>query len=129
MKTNTALIFIAALLGSCVQETHLKTVTFKVDMSQVENTKNVGLRGQMTNPPWQVTIPMTDEDKDSIYEVTLTEKTAANSFQFKFVKDDEDYELKGLDNRMIRFEYKSEMIVYEARFDNTDEKQRVAGAE
>ncbi|MFP2997974.1 hypothetical protein ABN763_18830 [Spongiivirga sp. MCCC 1A20706] len=125
MKTKMILILIAAtFLGSCVQEEHLKTVTFKVDVNGIENVQKVGLRGQMTDPSWQVTVPMTDDNNDGIYEVTLSKKTAINGFEFKFLKNEEDYELSGQNNRIIQLEYKPETIVYEAIFNKPEGKQK-----
>ncbi|NER18968.1 CBM20 domain-containing protein [Spongiivirga citrea] len=125
IKNIVLLAVIASFFSSCVQEVHQKTVTFKVDVNGIENLNQVGLRGQMTDPSWQVTVPMTDEDKDGIYEVTLSEKTAVNSFEFKFVKNDGDYELRGQDNRRIQLEYKPQTILYEAVFNNPGGKQTV----
>ncbi len=39
------------LLFACVQEEHLKTVTFTVDMSSMENIGNVGIRGSLQVHP------------------------------------------------------------------------------
>ena len=104
------------LLFACVQEEHLKTITFKVDMSNMENIGNVGIRGQFTNPPWQVTLPMTDRDGDGIYELTLSETTAQSSVAFKFVNQDNVFELDCKPNRTIQFEYKPETLEYHAIF-------------
>lgn len=108
---------------SCVQETHTKTVTFKVDMSTVENPQNVGIRGNFTDNSWSDTVPLTDDNNDGIYEGTFSQKTAVNGIQFKFVNNDE-FELDGQDNRRIVFEYKPETIVYEAIFNNPEGKQK-----
>ena len=105
------------LLFACVQEEHLKTVTFTVDMSGMENIGNVGIRGQFTSPPWQVTLPMTDRNGDGIYELTLSETTAQSSVAFKFVNQDNVFELDCKPNRTIQFEYKPETLEYQAVFD------------
>lgn len=123
MKTLFKLIMLGLLLSSCVQETHLKTVTFKVDMSAIENASQVGVRGQFTDNPWTETFALTDENNDGIYEGTFSEKTAVNQVQFKFVHQDGDYELKDTDNRVIKFEYKPETITYEATFNDPNGKQ------
>lgn len=114
--------FITILFSSCVQEIHLKTLTFKVDMTNVENAENVGIRGNFTNKPWKETAPLTDENNDGIYEGTFTQETAANQVEFKFVNQNSDFELKGSDNRTIQFEYKPETIVYEAVFNTPESK-------
>ena len=123
MKYFKALLICLYLCSqSCVQETHTKTVTFKVDMSAVENPQNVGIRGNFTDNSWSDTIPLTDDNNDGIYEGTLSQKTAVNGIQFKFVNNDA-FELDGKDNRSIVFEYKPETIVYEAIFNNPEGQQ------
>lgn len=106
-------------LTSCVQETHLKTITFKVDMRSERTIDNVGVRGNFTDNAWNETLLLEDKDQDSIYEITLSKKTAINQIQFKFVNQGE-YELKGQDNRIIVFEYEPETISYEAVFNTKD---------
>lgn len=58
---------------SCVQETHTKTITFKVDMNAIENPKDVGIKGDFTSNPWNETAPLTDDNNDGIYEATYSE--------------------------------------------------------
>ena len=111
------------LLMSCVQETHVKSVTFKVDMNGIDNVGNVGIRGSFTSNQWNETVPLTDEDNDGIYEITISEKPAVNQIQFKFVNQNSDYELKGKDNRVLKFEYRPETISYIGVFDNHNEVQ------
>ncbi len=120
MKTlQLTLIIIFTLLSvSCVQQRHQKSITFKVDMRNVENVKNVGIRGNFTDQPWSETVLFSDNDNDGIYETTITRETAFNSIQFKFVNQLEDYELKDADNRILEFEYKPETIIYEAKFNS-----------
>jgi len=116
---NSALLLgLLVVLSSCVQQEHLKTVTFKVDMSQLENVSNVGIRGQFTSPPWEVTLPMEDKNSDGIYEVTLTESTAQSSVNFKFVNQNDQFELEGKPSRSISFEYEPETLEYQAIFNN-----------
>jgi hypothetical protein len=103
-----------------VQETHLKTVTFKLDMKANEHPKNVGVRGDFTSNPWNETVHLTDDNNDGIFEGTLSQKTARNQIEFKFVNHSSIYELEALDNRIIKFQYKPETIVYEAIFNNPD---------
>lgn len=123
MKTAYKLLTIAFLVfvtTSCVQEEHTKTITFSIDMNGVANANNVGIRGDFTNKRWQETIPMSDEDGDGIYSVTLSQKTAVYGIEFKFVNQGENFELKGQNNREIVFEYKPEIIEYTAKFDSTE---------
>ena len=124
MKTflkTISIITIAALLSSCVQDTHLKTFHFKVDMSGIENINNPSVKGQFTSPPWEKAIPLTDADGDSIYEAKAEVQAAQFGIQFKFVNNDE-YELEGQDNRFIKFEYEPENFTYEAIYNNKESK-------
>ena len=61
---------------------------------------------------------MTDENKDGIYEISFTRETAAYGIGFKFVKNDNEFELKGQGNREIVFEYKPETIEYRTKFND-----------
>ena len=119
MKTIKQLlvILIATSTMSCVQETHLKTFYFKVDMKGVSNINNPGIRGQFTSPAWETVIPLTDANNDSIYEAKVEFTAAQYDIKFKFVNNGE-YELKDLPNRSIKFEYDPETFEYKAQFDN-----------
>jgi len=118
-------ITIITIISSCVQEKHLKTVTFKVDMRGAKNIKNVGVRGQFTTPAWDKTFYLKDNDKDSIYEGTFSREAAQSGFAFKFVNQDSVYELKNQKNRFVKLEYKPETILYEAIFNNPESKQTI----
>lgn len=107
------------LATSCVQETHLKTVTFKVDATKLEGDKNIGIRGNFTSNAWKDIVPLSDDDQDGIFEIELSQKTAASSAEFKFVNG-ETIELQGEENRTISFEYREETIVYETQFNNSE---------
>lgn len=118
MKTLKYLILFALVLStSCVQKTPPKEITVRVNMTDVENPKNVGLRGQ--HPlSWEETTFLQDEDGDNIYEGEFKIYTASNAIEFKFVNNDE-FELKDKSNRILTFEYKPETILYEAYFNDT----------
>jgi hypothetical protein len=115
-----AILIIAIITASCVQEQHLKTVQVKIDMRGVEDVKSICVKGNFTNPRWKVEVPLTDENKDGVYETSLSQKTAVSGIEFKFVKNGEIYELKGKPNRVLRFEYKPENIIYSAKFNDTE---------
>jgi len=117
------IFLIVLMLSSCVQKEHLKEVTFEVDMNETIHNNQVGLKGEFTNPPWSVVVPMKDNNGDGIFEVTLSQKTAQNSVEFKFVNNDEEIELNGQLNRKIRFEYKPERITYSGIFNRKNGKQ------
>ncbi len=121
MKIHIKLIVIAviALFASCVQKEHMKTVTFSVDMNGIENIESVGIKGGFTDQPWRQTIPLLDEDGDGIYEITFNRETAAYGIEFKFVKNDNQIELEGQENRELVFEYKPETIQYQTKYNDT----------
>ena len=120
-KVLIGLVLLA--LSSCVQEEHTKEVTFKVDMRNYDSFTEVGIRGQFTSPPWQVTVPMSDVDKDGFFEVTVEQQTAQSSAEFKFVIDNDQFELECLPNRSIRFSYQPEVILYTGVFDDENGTQ------
>ena len=111
------------LFSNCVQETHLKTLIFKVDMSNVENIIDPSVHGQFTSPSWEVAVPLSDEDNDGIYEATAQVKAAQYSIQFKFSNNNE-YELEGQNNRFVTLEYKPETIIYNCVYDNPKGQQK-----
>ncbi|MEX0291272.1 MAG: hypothetical protein AB3N14_19370 [Flavobacteriaceae bacterium] len=120
------MLLITVLLPfSCVQETHMKVVTFKVDTTKIENPSGIGLRGAFTEPPWGVTLPMTDDNEDGIYEITVRKKSAQNGVDFKFVIENDILELEGKNNRRIHFKYKPENITYSANFDEEEGIQEI----
>ncbi|WP_299676533.1 hypothetical protein [uncultured Dokdonia sp.] len=120
---KTTLICLALIsLASCVQKEHLKTVTFKVDMTHVEPISQVGIKGEFTNPSWKEIIPLTDANNDGVYELTVSQTTAVSAVEFKFVHNGV-YELLNQKNRVLRFEYKPETLVYEGVFNNPEAKQ------
>lgn len=118
MKSTTILFSLLTLIlvTSCVQETHLKTIHLKVNMKGTNTIISPGVRGQFTSPGWEKLIPLTDKDGDSIFETTIKVQAAQYGMSFKFVNND-IYELEGQNNRLITFEYKPEIITYEAVFD------------
>jgi len=118
MKTLLKFLIIITLSYSCVQEQHTKTITFKVDMKNEKDFKNVGIRGRLTNPAWITTIYLKDENNDSIFEGTFNYITAQSNLDFKYVKNDSIFELQGKERRYLNFEYKPEILSYKAVFDN-----------
>ncbi|MFY0602477.1 MAG: hypothetical protein JXQ93_00900 [Flavobacteriaceae bacterium] len=115
---KTVLLFIGIALSGCVQKEHEKTVTISVNMNDVKNFESIGIRGDFLPNRWKKTVPMTDENKDGVYEITFTEKTAVYGIEFKFVKNNIEFELQGQNNRELVFEYKPETIEYIATFNN-----------
>tara|TARA_R110002072_G_scaffold254433_13_gene413348 strand:+ start:2020 stop:2406 length:387 start_codon:yes stop_codon:yes gene_type:complete len=121
MKTYLKIsIVLVIILCSCVQKEHKKTVTFFVNMNGIENVKSVGIRGDFLPNKWKKTVPMTDENNDGIYEITFSEETATYGIEFKFVKNNIEFELQGEDNRELVFEYNPETIKYIAIFNNNE---------
>jgi len=123
MKTTKHLItlLILIVLSSCVQDTPKKEITVKLDMTNVENASQVGIRG--TFPlSWDETTYLQDTDGDGIYEGEFTIYTASNAINFKFVNNDDTFELKDKDNRTLAFEFQPETITIEAVFNDPNTK-------
>ncbi|MFK8059533.1 MAG: hypothetical protein AB8B78_05515 [Polaribacter sp.] len=118
MKNYLKITIIILLISfsSCVQKEHQKKVTFYVDTNGIEDVKSIGIRGDFLPNKWRKTVLLTDENNDGIYEITFSEKTAAYGIEFKFVKNENEFELKGKDNREIVFKYEPETIVYTTKF-------------
>ena len=115
-----SLFLIVIVITSCVQDAHLKTITIKVDMNGIETPSKVGIRGN--NPlSWDETTFLNDANGDGIYEETFEIYTANNDIEFKFVNHKDEFELQDQNNRSLTFEYKPEIITYEAAFNNPEE--------
>lgn len=117
--TICCLVFGLTLM-SCVQQTHIKKVTFELDMRKVMEFETVGIRGDIKPLSWQETVGLKDEDRDSIYTATLEFDTASNQLNFKFVINGEEFELEGQNNRVLPFEYKPEELQYNSSFDQKE---------
>jgi hypothetical protein len=111
------LLFLISSLSSCVQDAHLKIITIKVDMTRLETSSKVGIRGQ-SPLSWDETTYLSDVDGDGIYEDTFEVYTANSQIDFKFVTSDDQFELQDQSNRSLTFEYKPETITYEAVFND-----------
>ncbi len=122
MKKQIVLAVTLACLAltSCVQETHTKNISVEVDMTNVENVADVGIRGNFTSPPWNKTLLLKDPDGDGIYAGSFTRQAANGNISFKFVNQSDLYELQGQNNRSLQFEYKPETITCKAVFDNPE---------
>ncbi len=119
---RTIILVAITILSSCVQEEHEKKVTLFVDMNAEENFESVGVRGDFLPNQWRETVLMSDENKDGIYEITFTENTAVHGISFKFVKNNNEFELQDQENRKLIFEYKPETIQYFTIFNNMNSK-------
>ncbi len=94
--------FLSAVLAFFTLILTGQTVTFKVDMTAVNNPQNVGVRGSEAPLSWEKTFLLTDADQDGIYEGTVTfEKTKSEKVQFKYIHGEEDWELQGGNNRKL----------------------------
>lgn len=113
---------VIVFLSSCVQETHKKTIHFKLDMNAVENPLNVGVRGGSNPLSWRETLMFTDDNNDGVYEGSIELQSASYDIEFKFVNQHNNFELEDKNNRTITFDYKPETIIYEAIFNITEAK-------
>lgn len=115
--TYIGILTILTSLASCVQKTQQKNITVMVDMNGIENISQVGIRG--TYPlSWNETTYLSDDNGDGIYENTFEIFTASQSIEFKFVNNNDSFELQNQNNRSLTFKYKPEVIVYKATYNN-----------
>lgn len=117
---NAIIALALSLLTGCVQNTHLKTIRFEVDASHLKNVSKIGIRGGEKPLSWDDTYFMSDDDGDGIFELTLEFKTASPSIEFKFVNQDNQFELHDRDNRQLPFKYKPEALLYKTKFNNPE---------
>ncbi len=118
-KHFITLICLCICILGCVQQAHKKTVIISLDMRDIDQPKNVGIRGQFPLS-WEETTLLEDKDGDGIYEGYFEFYTAQNEVEFKFVNQDNSFELKDQPNRSISFEYKPEQMTYRAKFNDPD---------
>ncbi len=63
-------------------------VTFSLDLAaelkNVQSVSSIGIRGNTAPLSWNKTFPMTDEDKNGVYEATIKFETADSSLRVKF---------------------------------------------
>ncbi|WP_299228894.1 hypothetical protein [uncultured Psychroserpens sp.] len=115
-------IVLAIMTLNCVQQTHEKTITVMVNMNGAKKFSEVGIRG--TYPlSWNKTTFLSDTNNDGIYEGAFNINTASHDIEFKFVTNNNEFELENQSNRSIAFEYRPETIVYEAVFNDKNGKQ------
>jgi hypothetical protein len=73
-------------------------VTFQVDLSaelkNIQSIPSIGIRGNITPLSWNKTYPMTDKDKNGVYETTVTFETAEPflHIKYKFFHDTASWE-------------------------------------
>lgn len=115
-----SIILIVLFLTSCVQKKHKKTLHFKLDMNGVENPVNVGIKGYTYPLSWDKTLLLTDNNNDGVFEISIELESASYDIEFKFVNQQNNFELRDSDNRSIRFDYKPETILYETVFNNPE---------
>jgi hypothetical protein len=119
---RTQFIYLLSLvitISGCVQQSHQKFVKVTLDMRNIENPKDVGIRGQ-SPLSWEETTYLEDPDGDGIFEGEFEFYTTVSQIEFKFVNQNDDFELEGQPNRSIAFEYKPEKMTYSAVFDEPD---------
>ncbi|MCB0375743.1 MAG: hypothetical protein KDD04_07475, partial [Sinomicrobium sp.] len=76
-------------------------ITFHVDMTREKPAERVGIRGNTAPLSWEKTWYLTDEDQDGIYTGTIRLNSDKSSLQYKYVSNEDEYELFGADNRVL----------------------------
>ena len=104
---------LSLMTTSCVQKTYKRTVNFIIDVSKVENIKNVGIRGEKPLD-WNYDTKMTVVKKDSLYKATVIFETGYKFVEIKFTVNS-DFELKEKDNRKVYFS-ENDTTFYDSKF-------------
>jgi len=93
-KHSTILISLLLLsLASCVQKSYTKTVVFMLQVSNIKDIKNVGIRDQGKPLSWDSDFEMKPVIKDSLYTATITAVTSYKFAEIRFTVNG-DFELK-----------------------------------
>ncbi len=112
---NLAMLISLILLSSCVQKSYKRTIVFTLDVSQVNNIKKVGIRGEKPLN-WDNDLELT-KIKDSFYKATVTFDTGYKFVECKFTVN-EEFELQNQDNRRIDFNEIRDTTFYKASFNS-----------
>lgn len=110
-------IILLALLGltSCVQESYTRKVTLLLDVSEIKNIQQVGIRGENKPFSWNENVEMEVVKKDSLFKKTFEINTGRLCTEIKFTINCE-FELQEQENRKVYFAENGE-TVYKAKFD------------
>jgi hypothetical protein len=76
-------------------------------MSALYKVQYVGVIGESLPLTWNTPIDLSDLDKDELYEGVTTIQVAYNYSEFKFMLNEEEIELEGRGNRIVRFRDKT----------------------
>lgn len=107
-RTPSKIMGMFILFAAFGTEAQSQQITFKVDMSNAGEFKNIGIQGSESPLSWDKTTILTDADNDGIYETTIDFKTSKKNIKFKFTNNNIQ-ELEGSDNRVLWF--KKEPVV------------------
>jgi len=87
-----------------------------VDARNEIDVSTMGVRGSVPPLNWKSNYKLKDDDLDSIYTGTIVIEIPYDYVNIKFVKNDEEFELKDQPNRKLFFD-KSFTTNYSATFD------------
>lgn len=118
MKTTITVLLAAMIcifLSGCVQKSYTRTLLFSLSAKNIQDIKNVGIRGNDNPFSWEHDFPMTFDAKDSTYKAIATMKTGYLFTEIKFSINGK-FELQDQPNRKLQFNNK-DTIHYNAAFD------------
>ncbi|MEL6390588.1 MAG: hypothetical protein AAFQ02_10520 [Bacteroidota bacterium] len=102
MKPSLIILLAVILMSSaCVQKRVARTITFEVDTTGITNITSLSVRGDDDPLSWDQNTPLSDQDGDGIYTGQVTFTTPYKYTTIKFVKNENQFELAGQDNRII----------------------------
>ncbi|WP_170110603.1 S41 family peptidase [Flavilitoribacter nigricans] len=104
----------AMLCGHSVSS-QIRQIDFAVKVPSPKGPASIGVRGDLAPLSWEQTFFLTDEDGDGIFTGSLQLETDKPVLQYKFVKNDTEFELNGDDNRQMKLD--RDQLTVEATFD------------
>lgn len=116
MKIKLILFGLFIIMTSCVQKTYKRVVVITLDVSKVEQIKQVGIRGNGKPLSWENDYPMQEVVKDSLYKATIIAETGYLFAECKFTVNG-NFELQEKPNRRIDFDTKKDTTYVNLVFD------------
>ena len=115
MKKNSLIILTLILaFTSCVQKSSKKTIVVRLNVEELKNIQNVGIRGSEKPLSWDYDTELKPIVKDTLYEAIFSLTTGYKFTETKFTVNGQ-FELNDKPNRKIMFSDK-DTTVYEAKF-------------
>ena len=103
-KLKTLILSSGLLLAQIVFSQAPNQVTFRVKFDGLKSVKNPGIRGNQAPLSWEKSYPLTDWDRDGVYEGTVTFAGDITEIEYKFVHGAKTQWELSSGNRMLRLD-------------------------